>query len=94
MIGGLGPVSLVVIPPMRRWVGDEDPPKIPMTYPGESALYIPGGALSGPERGYGRTAGAGSNGEIKSVSVESANAHFAFTVPTGPRKIPEGFDDP
>lgn len=35
VIGALGPVALVVIPPMRRMVGDEDPPKIPMTYPGQ-----------------------------------------------------------
>ena len=35
VIGALGPVALVGIPPLRRMVGDEDPPKIPMTYPGE-----------------------------------------------------------
>jgi hypothetical protein len=34
IIGGLGPATFVVIPPLRRWVGDEDPPRIPLTYPG------------------------------------------------------------
>ncbi|ETI23369.1 hypothetical protein G647_05170 [Cladophialophora carrionii CBS 160.54] len=48
VLGGLGPASFAIIPPLRRWVGDEDPPRIPLTYP----------------------------------------------VPKGPRKIPEGFDDP
>ena len=40
ILGALGPVALVVIPPMRRMVGDEDPPKIPMTYPGELMLIF------------------------------------------------------
>jgi hypothetical protein len=35
LLGALGPVSLFVIPPLRRMAGDEDPPKIPLTYPGE-----------------------------------------------------------
>ncbi|KAK5041590.1 n19m, NADH-ubiquinone oxidoreductase 9.5 kDa subunit [Exophiala sideris] len=48
VIGGCGPLSFFVIPPLRRYFGDEDPPLIPHSYP----------------------------------------------VPRGPRKIPEGFDDP
>ncbi|OQV02089.1 hypothetical protein CLAIMM_07339 [Cladophialophora immunda] len=48
VIGGLGPATFVFIPPMRRYFGDQDPPRIPLTYP----------------------------------------------VPSGPRKIPTGFDDP
>lgn len=35
IVGLMGPVSLVVIPPMRRWAGDETPKRIPLTYPGE-----------------------------------------------------------
>jgi hypothetical protein len=38
VIGAMGPVSLVVIPPMRRWAGDDDPPRVPLTYPG---MYMP-----------------------------------------------------
>ncbi|EXJ62783.1 NADH dehydrogenase [Cladophialophora yegresii CBS 114405] len=34
ILGGLGPASFAIIPPLRRWVGDEDPPRIPLTYPG------------------------------------------------------------
>ena len=34
VLGAGGPVSFVVIPPLRRWVGDENPPRIPLTYPG------------------------------------------------------------
>ena len=40
ILGAFGPVALVVIPPLRRMVGDEDPPKIPMTYPGESTCIF------------------------------------------------------
>lgn len=35
IVGSLGPVSLFVIPRLRKMVGDEDPPKIPLTYPSE-----------------------------------------------------------
>jgi len=35
-IGALGPVTLVVVPPIRKALGDEDAPTIPMTYPGTS----------------------------------------------------------
>lgn len=43
IIGGLGPVMLLVVPPMRRWAGDQSPPKIPLTYPSEwkwSLLFL------------------------------------------------------
>ncbi|KAF7514404.1 hypothetical protein GJ744_000174 [Endocarpon pusillum] len=33
VIGAMGPVSLFVIPPLRRMAGDQDPPRIPLTYP-------------------------------------------------------------
>ncbi|KAI9866341.1 MAG: hypothetical protein M1813_001463 [Trichoglossum hirsutum] len=48
VIGALGPVALVTIPPIRRRLGDVSPEPVPLTYP----------------------------------------------IPTGPRVIPEGFDDP
>jgi len=48
VIGAMGPATFVVIPPLRRWAGDADPPRIPLTYP----------------------------------------------VPTGPRKVLDGYDDP
>jgi len=35
VLGCLGPVALVGIPPLRRLAGDEDPPRIPLTYPSE-----------------------------------------------------------
>ena len=34
-IGCLGPVSLVALPPLRRAFGDEDPVRIPLSYPSE-----------------------------------------------------------
>ncbi|KAL2122167.1 hypothetical protein VTJ04DRAFT_2622 [Mycothermus thermophilus] len=33
VIGALGPVTLVVVPPLRRAVGDYDVKPIPLTYP-------------------------------------------------------------
>ena len=36
VLGGMGPMCFVVVPPLRRWAGDEDPAQIPLTYPGES----------------------------------------------------------
>ncbi|KIV91165.1 hypothetical protein PV10_05735 [Exophiala mesophila] len=33
VIGACGPLTFVVIPPIRRYVGDEDPPRVPLTYP-------------------------------------------------------------
>ncbi|KAL8387168.1 hypothetical protein RB595_010109 [Gaeumannomyces hyphopodioides] len=33
VVGGAGPVTLAVVPPIRRLLGDEDAPVIPMTYP-------------------------------------------------------------
>jgi len=33
VLGGSAPLTFVVIPPLRRYVGDEDPPRIPLTYP-------------------------------------------------------------
>jgi len=39
IVGAMGPAALVVVPPMRRWAGDETPKRIPLTYPGE--YYTP-----------------------------------------------------
>ncbi|KAL1998682.1 hypothetical protein VTN02DRAFT_5753 [Thermoascus thermophilus] len=33
VIGSMGPVALVTLPPIRRFLGDVDPEPIPMTYP-------------------------------------------------------------
>ncbi|KAL1872284.1 hypothetical protein VTK73DRAFT_1666 [Phialemonium thermophilum] len=33
IIGAAGPVCLAVVPPIRRALGDEDAPPIPLTYP-------------------------------------------------------------
>ena len=35
ILGLSGPVSLLFMPQLRRWTGDEDPKRIPLTYPGE-----------------------------------------------------------
>ncbi|KAI9852713.1 MAG: hypothetical protein M1838_005908 [Thelocarpon superellum] len=48
LVGSLGPVMLVAVPPIRHRLGDVDPEPIPMTYP----------------------------------------------IPSGPRRIPVGYDDP
>ncbi len=49
VIGSLGPVSLFAIPPMRRAVGDEDPSRIPLTYPGKLVRSKFAEVASGPE---------------------------------------------
>ncbi|KAL2149827.1 hypothetical protein VTH82DRAFT_7503 [Thermothelomyces myriococcoides] len=33
VVGALGPVTLAVVPPVRRALGDENAPPIPLTYP-------------------------------------------------------------
>ena len=33
VLGGLGPATLVVVPPIRHRLGDPDAPPIPLTYP-------------------------------------------------------------
>ncbi|KAI1627132.1 hypothetical protein EDD37DRAFT_621452 [Exophiala viscosa] len=38
VLGGCGPLSFLVIPSLRRLAGDEDPPLIPHSYPGEFLL--------------------------------------------------------
>ena len=36
VVGSLGPVFLVGLPPIRRYFGDVDPEPIPMTYPSKN----------------------------------------------------------
>lgn len=33
VIGSMGPLSFVVVPPIQKYYGIKPPPKIPMTYP-------------------------------------------------------------
>ncbi|KUJ09780.1 uncharacterized protein LY89DRAFT_657283 [Mollisia scopiformis] len=33
IIGTMGPVTIVVVPPIRKWLGDGPRPEIPLTYP-------------------------------------------------------------
>jgi hypothetical protein len=33
IIGVIGPISMVVVPPIREYYGDKRRPRIPMTYP-------------------------------------------------------------
>ncbi|KAF9891187.1 hypothetical protein FE257_004751 [Aspergillus nanangensis] len=47
VIGSMGPVALVTLPPIRRYFGDVTPEQVPLTYP----------------------------------------------IPSGPRVIPQGYDD-
>ena len=47
VVGGAGPVILLTVPPIRRYLGEEKRPRIPMTYPGTS---------------FGRRAGRGAIG--------------------------------
>lgn len=39
VIGAMGPVTLATVPPLRRRLGDEDAPPIPLTYPGASFFF-------------------------------------------------------
>jgi hypothetical protein len=36
VIGCAGPIMVLTVPPIRRYMGQEQRPKIPMTYPGTS----------------------------------------------------------
>ena len=38
MMGCMGPVALVTLPPIRRYFGDVDPAPIPTSYPSTSML--------------------------------------------------------
>lgn len=40
VIGATGPVILAVVPPVRKMIGDEDAPQIPLTYPGMAAEAV------------------------------------------------------
>lgn len=40
IMGSLGPVFLLGLPPIRRYFGDEDPTQVPMTYPSMLCLFI------------------------------------------------------
>lgn len=40
VMGSLGPVALVTLPPIRRYFGDVDPPLIPMSYPSTSFSFF------------------------------------------------------
>ncbi|RJE18987.1 hypothetical protein PHISCL_08681 [Aspergillus sclerotialis] len=33
LIGSMGPVTVLTVPPIRRYFGDVDPEPIPLTYP-------------------------------------------------------------
>lgn len=51
IIGLMGPMFMIVVPPVRRWMGDGPRPKVPFTYPGtygaiaETQWSIPHGLL-------------------------------------------------
>jgi hypothetical protein len=40
VIGAVGPVTLITVPPIRRRIGDYDAAPIPMTYPGMFPLQV------------------------------------------------------
>ena len=47
VLGCSGPVSLVALPPIRRFFGDVDPEPIPLTYPSKDDLLFPFGIRGG-----------------------------------------------
>lgn len=40
IVGSMGPVALVTLPPIRRFFGDVDPEPIPLTYPSKEILFL------------------------------------------------------
>lgn len=87
----MGPVSLVVIPPLRRMAGDQDPPRIPLTYPSECFRSFHFWVDERQNTGcYDR--GLEMKRESESFNLLTIML-FDMAVPKGPRKIPEGFDD-
>ena len=60
-LGASGPPLVFIVPPIRRYLGDVDPEKIPMTYPGEFTtirwcFWVRSCAREG-RRGEGRNGG-------------------------------------
>lgn len=41
VVGAVGPISIPITLKIRQLVGDEDAPKIPVTYPGRFQLRMP-----------------------------------------------------
>ena len=76
-ISMVGPLSFVVVPPIRRFFGDGPREKIPMTYPGRF-LRIDVDARSQ---------------KTLLMNHYERDANCRTLVPKGPRKIPEGYDD-
>jgi len=89
VVGGLGPVSVAVVPTLRRYVGDEDPARIPLTYPGELGRNLSCVALE--RRAW---MWADKENDMGNPSRKPVANGSVLTVPKGPRKIPQGFDDP
>lgn len=79
LIGSMGPVALVTLPPLRRALGDVDPEPIPMTYPSKPANPP---TLSG-KLGW---LAAPPIGSIRLTTI-------SHIVPKGPRVVPQGYED-
>ncbi|KAK5727260.1 n19m, NADH-ubiquinone oxidoreductase 9.5 kDa subunit [Elasticomyces elasticus] len=84
VVGSMGPVVVVVAPPIRRFFGDGPRSQIPLTYPGE-LVHI---QHEGSEQELEQEIGAG----MKAHS-SSRKTNLDSTVPRGPRRIPSGYDD-
>ncbi|KAK4961784.1 n19m, NADH-ubiquinone oxidoreductase 9.5 kDa subunit [Elasticomyces elasticus] len=87
VVGSMGPVVVVVAPPIRRFFGDGPRSQIPLTYPGES-VHVQHAQHAGSEQEQEQEIGAG----IK-VDLSSRKTNLDLTVPRGPRRIPSGYDD-
>jgi hypothetical protein len=87
-IGSLGPPMIVIVPPIRHYFGDLPREPVPMTYPSKlesRGLWV-----------YGEITPIPKPAAVKEACQRDGDGGLliAVAVPKGPRKIPEGYDDP
>ncbi|TKA73244.1 hypothetical protein B0A49_06149 [Cryomyces minteri] len=83
VVGCIGPVMMVVVPPLRHRFGDGPREAIPLSYPSEYfSLQLWRNWVQDVERG-----------EQTMIHYCVALTVAICAVPKGPRKIPEGYDD-
>ena len=91
VLGSLGPLSMPIVPPIRRYFGDGPREPIPQTYPGEicPCCFLCGHSAF-PSSGVAEDCDDSLESTLCAMSIQSL---IVRPVPTGPRKKLEGYDD-
>lgn len=79
VVGSLGPVMALTVPPIRRRLGDSQRPEIPLTYPSMHDLSL------FDSNSYAKT--------ILGIEKRVDADLYYQIVPSGPRKQISGYDD-